>query len=211
MSRYFSISPEALHGLAQKDARLSWVMTRMDPPRREVMPDLFMALLYAITGQQVSGRAQATVWARLCAGLEEVTPQCVHMASMEKLRAFGLSLRKASYMKEAAARIVRGELEMVALPLLSDAAFCTALMALPGVGRWTAEMLLIFCLQRPDVFSYGDLGIHRGLRMLYGYQQIDRACFEICRQRYSPYATLASFYLWAVAGGALSELQDPSI
>ena len=85
-----------------------------------------------------------------------------------------------------------------------------ALTALPGVGVWTAEMILLFCLQRMDVFSYGDLGIRRGLRMLYRHRVIDRERFERYRRRFSPYGSVASLYLWAVSGGAIEGLTDPA-
>ena len=82
------------------------------------------------------------------------------------------------------------------------------LSSLKGVGIWTAEMILLFCMQRPDVFSYDDLAIQRGLRMLYHHRSIDRKRFEMYRRRFSPYGSVASLYLWAVAGGAIPELKD---
>ena len=84
------------------------------------------------------------------------------------------------------------------------------LSALKGIGVWTAEMLLLFCLQRPNVFSYGDLAILRGMRMVYRHKEIDRARFERYRKRFSPYCSIASLYFWAVSGGALPELTDPA-
>lgn len=87
---------------------------------------------------------------------------------------------------------------------------CAELSRLPGVGVWTAEMLMTFSLQRPNVMSYGDLAIQRGLRMLYRHRAIDRDRFEKYRRRYAPYATVASLYLWAVAGGAVAGLSDPA-
>ena len=206
----FVFPPKALSHLAGRDKRLAWAMARLEPPQRETMPDLFAALLHAIAGQQVSGKAHAAVWARLQTSLGALTPERVLAASVESLRACGLSARKASWMREAAARFARGELEAAALARLSDEDFCTALCGLPGVGRWTAEMLLIFSLGRPDVLSFGDFGIQRGLRMLYRHRQIDKARFARYRRRYSPYGSVASFYLWAIAGGAIPELSDPA-
>ena len=72
-------------------------------------------------------------------------------------------------------------------------------------------MLMIFSMQRPDILSFGDFGIRKGLRMLYGHPNIDRALFEFYRQRYSPCGTVASFYLWAIAGGAIPEWTDPAV
>ena len=89
---------------------------------------------------------------------------------------------------------------------MSDAEVCRELTKLKGVGPWTAEMMLIFSLQRPDVVSYGDLAIQRGMRMLYRHRQLTPELFERYRRRYSPYGTVASLYLWATAGGAMPEL-----
>lgn len=85
---------------------------------------------------------------------------------------------------------------------------CRELSALDGIGVWTAEMLMTFSMQRPDIISFGDLAIHRGLRMLYHHRKITRDLFDKYKRRYSPYATVASLYLWAIAGGAIPELRD---
>ena len=93
---------------------------------------------------------------------------------------------------------------------LSDEDVIRELTKLKGVGVWTAEMILTFCMQRPNVVSFGDLAIHRGMRMLYRHRQIDRTKFEHYQKRYAPYGTVASLYLWAIAGGAVPELTDPA-
>ena len=87
-----------------------------------------------------------------------------------------------------------------ALPALPDAEVIRRLSAVPGVGVWTAEMLLIFALARPDVVSWGDRAIRRGMERLYGLATLNRAQFAQYRERYRPYGTVASFYLWALAG-----------
>ncbi|HML46119.1 MAG TPA: DNA-3-methyladenine glycosylase 2 family protein, partial [Clostridia bacterium] len=122
----------------------------------------------------------------------------------------GMSFRKAAYIREATERIVSGELDLHALRSLPDEAVCEQLVRLRGVGRWTAEMLLLFSLERPDIISFDDLGIHRGMRMLYGLEKVDRPQFEAYRKRYAPYASVASLYLWAISSGAIPELLDPS-
>ena len=91
---------------------------------------------------------------------------------------------------------------------MDDAEAIRALSSLRGIGVWTAEMILLFCLQRPDILSYDDLAIQRGLRMVYHHRAIDRRLFEKYRRRYSPYGSVASLYLWAVSGGAIPELKD---
>ena len=79
-----------------------------------------------------------------------------------------------------------------------------------GIGVWTAEMLLLFTLQRPDILSYGDLGIQRGMRMVYRHRKITKKLFAKYRRRLSPYGSVASLYFWMVAGGAIPDLEDPA-
>ena len=93
---------------------------------------------------------------------------------------------------------------------MTDEEAIAALASLKGIGVWTAEMILLFCLQRPNIFSYGDLAIQRGVRMVYRHKELPRERFERYRRRFSPYCSTASLYFWAVAGGAVPELTDPA-
>ena len=105
-------------------------------------------------------------------------------------------------------RVHPGAFDLNAVERMNDEDAIRALSSLKGIGVWTAEMILLFCMQRPDIFSYDDLAIRRGLRMVYHHREIDRARFEKYRRRFSPYGSVASLYLWAVAGGAIPEMQD---
>lgn len=142
------------------------------------------------------------------ARLREITPQAIDRMPEEELQRFGISFRKAAYIKSAAKKIVSGEFDIQALETLPDEEVCAKLTELEGVGVWTAEMLMIFSMQRPDVFSFQDLAIIRGLRMTYRHRSIDRTKFDRYRKRYSPYASVASLYLWAVASGAVDGIKD---
>ena len=97
---------------------------------------------------------------------------------------------------------------MQALHTMNAAEVCKWLSSLNGIGVWSAEMLMLFFMQRPDILSYGDLAIQRGLRMIYHHRIIDRKLFEKYRRRYSPYGSVASLYIWAVAGGAVADIKD---
>ena len=210
MPQYFAYGTTETGYLARKDKRLASVMERIGPIRREVRPDLFDALMHAIVGQQIATKAQQTVWGRLVQALGQVTPATVDGMDAEALQRQGLSFRKVGYMKGAARKALLGELDVEALRHMDDASVSAALCRLDGVGVWTAEMLMLFSLQRPDVLSFGDLAIHRGLRMVYRHKKVSRERFEVYRRRFSPYCSVASLYLWAVAGGALPELADPA-
>ena len=211
MPQYFAYGDKETGYLARKDKRLARVIERIGHIQREVRPDLFDALMHAIVGQQIATKAQQTVWGRLVQALGEVTPATVDSMDAEALQRLGLSFRKVGYMKGAARKALLGELDVEALRHMGDASVSAALCRLDGVGVWTAEMLMLFSLQRPNVFSFGDLAIIRGLRMVYRHKAVNRERFEAYRRRFSPYGSVASLYLWAVAGGALSELHDPSL
>ncbi len=194
--------------LKKKDKRLGAVIDKLGHIEREVVDDLFEALVYSIVGQQISTKAQITVWNRIKAGLGTVTPETVTAAGEAVLRGFGLSGRKAGYILGAAERILCGELDLKALEEMSDAEVKQKLCRLPGVGVWTAEMLMTFSMQRKNIFSFGDYGIRKGLRMIYHHREIDQKLFARYYKRYTPYASVASLYLWAVAGGAIPGMRD---
>ena len=183
---------------------------RIGPIHREVDPDLFSSVLHHIIGQQVSMAAQRTVWQRLQTAAAPLSPETVAAMSVESLQALGMTYRRASYILEFARKVASGAFDLKALAEMEDSQVLAQLTSLRGVGPWTAEMLLLFSLQRQDVFSFDDLAIRRGLRMLYRHRHIDRERFERYRRRFSPYGSVASLYLWAVAGGALPELRDPA-
>lgn len=197
--KFFAYGKTETDYLTEHDPVLGAAIARIGHIDREVIPNLFIALVNSIAGQQISGKALATVWARLCKRLGEITPETVLAAGEENLRACGMSGRKAGYML-AAARAVQDEtINIHSLVDKSDEEIIKTLIVLPGVGRWTAEMLLIFSLERPDVLAFDDFGIRKGLCCLYGLEDLTRAQFEKYRARYSPYATVAGLYLWEIA------------
>lgn len=210
MPQYFAYGDTETGYLARKDKRLAHVMERVGHIQREVRPDLFDALMHAIVGQQIATKAQQTVWGRLVQTLGQVTPATVDALDAESMQGLGLSFRKVGYMKAAARKALSGEFDVEALRHMDDVSVSAALCKLDGVGVWTAEMLMLFSLQRPNVLSFGDLAIIRGLRMVYRHKSVNRERFEAYRRRFSPYSSVASLYLWAVAGGVLPEINDPA-
>ncbi|MBQ4203631.1 MAG: methylated-DNA--[Thermoguttaceae bacterium] len=163
-----------------------------------------------IVAQQISSKAFETVWARFLETFGVPTPERVVGAKLEEINALGVSLRKAEYIKDFAQKIVDGSFDLDAIKEMSDEDAVAALTSLKGVGVWSAEMLLLFSLQRPDALSFGDFGIRRGMRMVYRKREIDKKFFETVRRRISPFGSVASLYFWAVAGGAIPALSDPA-
>ena len=140
--------------------------------------------------------------------LGQVNAETILSAGVSNLLALGISFRKAEYITDFARKVHTGEFDIEAVSQMSDADAISALSSLKGIGVWTAEMILLFCMQRPDIFSYDDLAIQRGLRMVYHHRRIDRKLFKKYRRRFSPYCSVASLYLWAVSGGAIPEMRD---
>lgn len=204
----FEYGDEEVSYLAARDPKLAEVMAAIGHIEREVHPDLFAALVNCIVGQQISTKAQTTIWNRMLDTFGEVTPSVMAGCTDEQLQQVGISFRKVDYIKGAAERVLSGDLDLEALHDASDDEVCRALSALPGIGVWTAEMLMTFSMQRPNILSWGDLAIQRGLRMVYHHRRITPELFAKYRRRYAPYASVASLHLWAVAGGAIPGMKD---
>lgn len=205
---YFQYGETEINYLKRKDKKLALAIEQIGNIERKLDDNLFAAVVRHIVGQQISSKAQATVWVRLETRMKDVTPFAVHAASAQELQALGMSLRKAEYIKDFADKIVSGEFDLQSVEQMSDAEAIAALSSLKGIGKWTAEMILLFCLQRPDILSYDDLAIQRGLRMLYHHRKITRELFNKYQKRYSPYGSTAAIYLWAIAGGAIEGMKD---
>lgn len=205
----FKYGKKEIDYLKSRDKRLGEVIDQIGRIRWEVEPDLFGAVVQNIVAQQISGSAASSILGRLWETLGAVTPEAVAKTDVQAFRECGVSLRKTEYIKEFADKIVTGGFDLAAVAKMPDAEVVKALTSLRGIGVWTAEMLLLFTLQRPDVLSFGDLGIHRGMRMVYRHREITRALFEKYRRRLSPCGSVASLYFWSVAGGDIPGLTDP--
>ncbi len=197
---HFKYPAEAIEHLRRCDERMAGAVERIGRIERELTPDLFEALVQSIISQQISGKAATTIYSRLTELIGECTPQAVQAADPDAMQRCGMSHRKVSYIKAAADAFSDGSLPLGTLPSMDDGEVIRLLDALPGIGRWTAEMLLIFSLNRQDILSYDDLGIRKGLMRIYGLESISRTDFEHYRQKFTPYGSLASLYLWHVAG-----------
>ena len=204
----FAYGETELAWLRKKDKRLGEVIDRIGHVDRAVDPDLFSAVIHHIIGQQISMKAQATIWQRMQDALVAVSAETILAAGVPELQSLGMTFRKAEYITDFAEKIRSGAFNLESVKYMSDADAIRALSSLKGIGVWTAEMILLFCLQRPNVFSYDDLAIQRGLRMVYHHRKIDRKLFEKYHRRFSPYCSVASLYLWEVSGGAIPGMRD---
>jgi len=202
------VSARALTALAKSDPTMAALMARVGKidlatrlrRRSEERPaDAYGALLRAIVGQQLSTKAARTIYLRVLEIFDGTTPSPEQLleASEADLRGAGLSGRKVEYIRDLAAHVISGELELDRLGELSDEEAIEEIVAVRGLGQWTAEMFLIFHLERPDVLSGGDLGIRKAVQIEYGLEEMPapQRVLEI-GEPWRPYRSLASLYLW---------------
>jgi DNA-3-methyladenine glycosylase II len=169
------------------------------PPRKKAAPEEhYGALLHAVVNQQLSVKAGAAIYGRLTDRFGHTPkPEELLADDPEELRAaVGLSRSKVGFMRSLAEHILSGELELNRLDSLSDEEVMAELVAVKGIGEWTAHMFLMSHLHRPDVMAPGDLGIKRAIERAYGLEDPDRETMERLAERWRPHRTLACRYLW---------------
>lgn len=157
----------------------------------------FIDLLEAITNQQLSGKAASTIFGRardLCKG--DISPEAILKLSEAKLRGAGLSYAKIKYIKDLADKVKSGELKVGSLDKLPDEEVKRELVAVKGIGPWTADMFLMFSLGRPDIFPVEDLGIKKGFEKVTDKKFDKEKSAKFAEKHWKPYRTVASWYLW---------------
>jgi DNA-3-methyladenine glycosylase II len=193
----FEYGAKEIAWLSKRDKKLGAFIERAGFLERELEPDLFAALVSSIATQQISNAAAETVMKRFEKQFS-LTPACLGAATVEEIQSVGISFRKAAYIKGFCDAVNDG-LDLEALRALSDEEVAARLLPVKGIGPWTVEMFLIFSLGRPDVVSFGDYAIRKGMMNLYGLKTLDKAKFDRYRKRWSPFGTTASLYLWEAA------------
>jgi DNA-3-methyladenine glycosylase II len=195
----FNIHPNHGHvqGLCKDDPLLNELINRIGHIRVPVQPDGFTYLARTLIGQQLSVKAAGTIFQRierLCGG---ITPDSFLSVAEESLRSAGLSKNKLGYIRNAAEQTKEGVLNFQAFADMEDEEVVRLLTSVKGIGRWTAEMFLIFYLGRQDVISFGDRGLNRAAEWLYATENSSGSS-PLLRKHldWKPYNTLVSLYLW---------------
>jgi DNA-3-methyladenine glycosylase II len=187
----------AKRALTRHDAVLARIIR--DHPRIALEPrgDPFFTLARAIVGQQISVKAAASIWARVVALAPRMLPEQVVDAGHARLTACGLSRRKAEYLAGLARHFVDGSLHVAAWAEMEDEAVIAELVQVRGIGRWTAEMFLMFCLLRPDVLPLDDLGLQRAIRLNYFRgRSVSLRTMRKIASVWDPWRSVATWYLW---------------
>ncbi|MDE6031848.1 MAG: DNA-3-methyladenine glycosylase 2 family protein [Oscillospiraceae bacterium] len=198
---FFEYGEEQIRYLSQRDGKLGEFITKRGFVERKVFGDFFEGLCYSIVNQQLSMKACDTLWGKIAAEFGEISPEKMRCA--ERLKRCGLSQSKAECIERCAELFISGELSENRARVLSDKELIEELTRIKGIGEWTAEMTAIFCLSRQDILSLSDFGIRKGLSLLHGVDVKDKRGMERFKELYSPYGTVASIYLWEIAGGGI--------
>jgi len=185
--------------LSEVDEILGNAMKRIGRVDRVIIPDIFTALVHAIVGQLISVKSVNTIWERMQTRLGEITPHNIALQHIEDIQKCGITMKKASYIKDISNAVVQGSINLEDVHQLSDKEVITMLTKFNGVGKWTAEMILMNAMERPNIVSWGDIAIRRGMMKLYGLQMISEDQFGLYQRRYSPFGSVASIYLWQIS------------
>jgi len=183
--------------LARRDPVLAGIMRRHPRVHLVARGEPFQTLARAIVGQQISVKAAQSVWNRVLEVAPGITPAAVLAVRRPRLRACGLSDRKTEYIADLAQHFADGLVHVHRWPEMSDEDVVADLVQVRGIGRWTAEMFLMFNLLRPDVFPLGDLGLQKGLRLAYhGGRKISLRTMQSRGETLRPWRSVATWYLW---------------
>lgn len=200
MSTYSELTVQAMSHL-RIDPLLAPLVARFGPCTITPHTNYYQELVESIIGQQLSVKAAASINRRFVELFNGTFPAPTHILakSLEELRSAGLSGAKAKYVQDLALRVENGQLQFNTFDQLSDEEIARELVAVKGIGEWTAHMFLMFCMGRPDVLPVGDLGIRNGIKKLYDLDHLPLA-EEIRmiakKHRWHPYASMASWYIW---------------
>lgn len=189
-----------LDQLSQADPKLGRIIAANEPFHVEPANNLFQAIATSIMAQQLAWSAVSTIikrFEKLYPGREFPTPEDVLDTPFDELRSVGLSRAKVTYIKDLATKILDGTVDQAKLPLMSDEAVIRHLRSVKGIGRWTAEMVLIFDLGRLDVLPVGDLGVRKGFQRVYELTTLPAPrTMERIAKKWKPYRSIGTWYMW---------------
>ncbi|MBK7794355.1 MAG: DNA-3-methyladenine glycosylase 2 family protein [Betaproteobacteria bacterium] len=197
---------EATTALARRDRVLKKLIGRYPDVHLQRRSDPFTTLARAIVGQQISVKAADTIWQRFVAAVApahrtrafpRIVPDAVAAAPVDALRGCGLSQRKTEYLSDLAGHFIAGRLDPRRWKTMDDEALIAALVDVKGIGRWTAEMFLIFHELRPDVLPVDDIGLQRAVALHYHRgERVEAAAIRALAVRWQPWRSVATWYLW---------------
>jgi DNA-3-methyladenine glycosylase II len=188
---------QACEHLMRKDRVMRRLVPKFPNASIETRGDAFVTLARSVVGQQISVKAAQSVWERFAALMKVVKPHNVLNLEVDAMRGAGLSARKVEYLKDLAAYFHEGRVHVSAWADMDDEAIITELVAIRGIGRWTAEMFLMFHLMRPNILPLDDVGLLNGVSQLYfSGEKVSRSEVRDLARAWAPYSTVATWYIW---------------
>jgi DNA-3-methyladenine glycosylase II len=188
---------DACKHLMKKDRVMKRLIPQFGQACLESRGDAFVTLARSVVGQQISVKAAQTIWERLAKLPSKMTPAQVLRLKIDDMRAAGLSARKVEYLVDLALHFDNGGVHVADWDAMDDEAIIAELLAIRGIGRWTAEMFLIFYLMRPDVLPLDDVGLINGISKSYfSGESVSRSDAREVAQAWAPYRTVATWYIW---------------
>lgn len=195
-------------GLFDKDEKMKQLINKIEEIEVLIEPDLFTAIIHAIVSQNIPHERAERIMQGLIEKCGSLNVENVLNIEIQGIKECGLSFRKASYIYRIAQDIQSGYLDLEELETSSDIEVRNRLALLPGIGEWTADKLMIYSMNRKNIFSINDKLLQKGIRMVYHHRKVDDQLMRKYQRRFSPYGTLASFYLWEVAKGNIEGYRD---
>ncbi len=195
MAYYFNYTEQQLLELKAKDNKIAELIDKIGIIKRETNPHIFNELIRSMVAQQISTKSAVTVNNRLIDNIG-LAPENLANAKVEDIQSCGMSMIKANNIQAIAKAYLDGSLHIDEYENMSDDEIIADLVKLRGVGEWTAEMLMLFSLNRYDILSYNDLIIKKSVCRLYGLEKITKKEFKAYKELFSPYGSIASLYLW---------------
>ena len=190
---YWEIGKKSLKEI---DVNMRKIIDLYEFPALTTRGDIFFTLIRSIVGQQISVKAADTVWNKLAKEFEEISPEIIFSMDKDVMRNCGISGRKIEYMKSVSEKWLNGY-DQINWHGLSDELVISKLVEIRGIGKWTAEMILIFTLMRQDIFPMGDIGAIRALEKIYNEgEKMDKKQIEEIVVKWKPWRTIATWYLW---------------
>jgi DNA-3-methyladenine glycosylase II len=188
---------QATQELATNDNVMRQLTQRFDNVTLDSRGDAFTTLARSIVGQQISVKAAEKVWQKVVAAVPETTPHTILSSDENLLRTCGLSFRKISYLQDLSQHFINDTLNEASWNGMSDESIIAQLTRVKGIGRWSAEMFLIFHMLRPDILPLDDIGLQRAIRIHYNANQpIDKSAMYAIAAIWQPWRSVATWYLW---------------
>lgn len=188
---------QAINTLSERDPVLKELIQAHAGLSLNSRGDAFATLARSIVGQQISVKAAESVWQRLLSHIQQVSPIAIQKSDPDALRACGLSSRKIGYLQDLSRNFLNGELDPEKLVALDDDRLIIELVKVNGIGRWTAEMFMIFFLLRPNILPLDDIGLQRAMSQYYNQKQpLNKQAMREIARNWEPWRSVATWYLW---------------